>query len=71
MNLIRRICANLLLLTALAFAGPIFTSVAEGQGGKDAAAKKDSAVKAAPGRVNWTETKVAFDMRGKTWDSTI
>lgn len=23
------------------------------------------------GRVNWSETKVAFDMRGKTWDATI
>lgn len=58
----RRICVILLLIAGLAFMGLTFASMAEGQGKKD---------QPGPGRVNWKETKIAYDMRGKPWDATI
>lgn len=64
---IRRIAVGigLLFVAGLAFASLTFPTAVIGQG------KKDAPRKPPPGRVNWNETKVAFDMRGKTWDATI
>ncbi len=65
MILFRRIGVSLLLFAGLAFMASSFSSMAQGQGKKDAGAKKAS------GRVNWNETKVAFDMSGKPWSTAI
>ncbi len=63
MFVFRRISVSLLLIAGLAFMCFAFVSLAEGQGKKGPGTKK--------GPINWKETKVAFDMRGKPWDSTI
>ncbi len=65
MILLRQIGVSLLLFAGSSLIGLTFAATADGQ------AKKDSGVKPAPGRVKWNETKVAFDMRGKTWDAAI
>ncbi|MSQ94602.1 MAG: hypothetical protein EXR98_08600 [Gemmataceae bacterium] len=64
MILFRRISLGLLLLAGLGFMSLAASTYAQGPAKKD----KEGGAKA-PGRPVWSETKIGFEMRAKTWQS--
>jgi hypothetical protein len=72
MIVFRRIGVSLLLFAGLVFMSLSYGSVAQGQGKKDTKKDgKETPIKAGASRINWNETNVAFDMRGKPWSTAI